>query len=227
MKTKKLKHEPIKEYFPEIRPTKSVVPRWYKTSPKHIGDKPTFLPTKNNTLKMCTPFLDAMTSGYVITLAGDLIISKSEDGSVNITWGRDDLLVSRDMASLGHLPIPDGYEKEHFAWINPTTLTIPRGYSMLLTHPLNRYELPFLTLSGIVDDFEMHSGFVPFFLKKDFEGILPQGTPIAQLILFKRDNWKLEREEGLSKRAQMNAARGLLVQSGWYRKFIWKKKNYN
>jgi hypothetical protein len=30
----------------------------------------------------------------------------------------------------------------------------------------------------------------PFFLKENFSGVIPYGTPIVQVIPFKRENWK-------------------------------------
>ena len=72
----------------------------------------------------------------------------------------------------------------------------------MITHPLNRNDLPFITISGIVDgNFAISAdGNVPFYIKNNFEGIIPQGTPIAQLIPFYRQNWFFKIKKGLVKK---------------------------
>jgi hypothetical protein len=56
-----------------------------------------------------------------------------------------------------------------------------------------RDDLPFYSLPSIVDT-DRHPAPVnfPFFLRKDFTGILESGTPIMQIIPFKREEWKSE-----------------------------------
>ena len=53
--------------------------------------------------------------------------------------------------------------------------------------------MPFYVLPAIVDT-DKHPINVnfPFFIRKDFEGTLPMGTPIMQIIPFKRDIWTHE-----------------------------------
>jgi hypothetical protein len=100
---------------------------------------------------------------------------------------------------------------------------------MLFTHPINRYDLPFITLSGIVDGgFVMNqNGNIPFYVKTDFEGVIPMGTPIAQLIPFRQENWSSKTTQGLTKIGQENVKRAGSVISGWYKKTFWTKKKYD
>jgi len=61
-----------------------------------------------------------------------------------------------------------------------------------VTHPVNRFDLPFTTLTGLVDTdlYRMisstfrRSGEIP-----GFQGVLPKGTPVAQCLPVKRDLW--------------------------------------
>ena len=69
-------------------------------------------------------------------------------------------------------------------------------------------------------------GALPFFLKAGFTGIIPKGTPIAQLIPFKREDWKLEETTGLKKEGEIEGYNSLSVISGWYKKNRWRKKTY-
>jgi hypothetical protein len=45
-------------------------------------------------------------------------------------------------------------------------------------------------MAGIVDSDKYHgAGNIPFFLKEEFEGLIPKGTPYAQIIPIKRAEW--------------------------------------
>jgi hypothetical protein len=97
-----------------------------------------------------------------------------------------------------------------------------------MTHPLNRFDLPFTTTSGIVDSDKFFApGNVPFFIKEGFSGIIPEGTPFLQLIPIKRATWKMvENNKGLS---DMNTIQGNWVrQKGFeYKKIMWDRKKYD
>jgi len=78
-------------------------------------------------------------------------------------------------------------------WINPWSIKTPKGYSVLFTQPMHR-ESPFTILDGIVDTDSYNAPVnFPFVLNDwDFEGLIPAGTPMAQVIPFKRDSWQME-----------------------------------
>jgi hypothetical protein len=58
---------------------------------------------------------------------------------------------------------------------------------------MNRFDLPFLNTTGIIDNDVTHlSGNVPFFLIKGWTGTIPAGTPYIQIFPFKREDWKAE-----------------------------------
>jgi hypothetical protein len=78
--------------------------------------------------------------------------------------------------------------KFHNLW----TIEAPAGYAILFTHPVNRFDLPFTTLTGLVDcDRYSHSWihFPAHWHDVNFSGVLPKGTPIAQCLPVKRENW--------------------------------------
>jgi hypothetical protein len=62
----------------------------------------------------------------------------------------------------------------------------------LITHPINRLDLPFETLTGMVDADRYRDNFINFparWRDRDFNGVLPKGTPLAQCVPIKRDEW--------------------------------------
>ena len=97
-----------------------------------------------------------------------------------------------------------------------------------MTHPLNRLDLPFYTLSGIIDGpyVLLREGNNPFYLKKGFEGLIPQGTPIAQLILIKNEKWRSVKDASLLQQAELNDKKSGALLHGWYKTNHWKKKYF-
>jgi hypothetical protein len=122
------------------------------------------------------------------------------------------------------LPVPSGFSTQGYAWVTKNVFEIPDGYSALLTHPLNRYDLPFLTLTAIVDGgMVLHNGSVPMFLRENFEGTIKAGTPIIQIVLFKTEDWQSEVDLSL-----MNAKEERNKKDkSFYKKEIRKLKRYN
>ena len=97
---------------------------------------------------------------------------------------------------------------------------------------MNRFELPFLTTSSIVDNDKVHiPGTMPFFLRKGVQGILPAGTPYAQIIPFKREHWESEIDVSLSQEEMIaknkdNSAKYRKPDGGVYLKEVWERRKY-
>ena len=214
-----------------INPSKDSVPEWHKKFPRTIvkNNKP-LLPNggANRTIKACVPFLDSLTAGYMITLPYDIFITKDASYKFNINWNADYTIVESHLAS--QIPkemVSKEYEDQAFKWCNPWVIKTPPGWSSLFVHPLNRLDLPFYTLSGLVDTdiYNCAPVNLPFFLKKDFEGTIRNGTPIAQVILIKREPWKsVEEEYSNLEETSTNKLRKFIVDS--YKKQFWIRKDY-
>lgn len=206
---------------------KSLVPEWYKLSESSYGDDPEQSPG----LKKCVPFLDAMVSGYALTLPYDIFISNSESGDIKISWNAPEeiptFVMERPKESGALMPRPAGHHPNHMVWAGFWGWKAPKGYSVLVTHPLNRFDLPFTTSSGIVDsDKFFASGNIPFFIKEGFNGVIPAGTPVAQLIPIKRSSWIMDKNnQGLVNKEHEH---GLMVREpgASYKKISWIRKEY-
>ena len=219
------------DVLPLPKPAKTFVPEWYKKSPRHTdnSDQLTIQSayTKSNKgIKYCVPFLDGLTHGYIAELWCDVQVIRHPDGP-QLGWSVDlDVAQVRDPKGFEKLPIPAGHLKNHFVWKNPYMIKTPKGYSCLITHPLNRFDLPFTTLSAVIDaDSVMPPGNMPFYLREDFEGIIPAGTPIYQIIPFKRDNWKSEQSEQIYKEGKRRMFQAL-GSVGKYKRDYWAKKEF-
>ena len=65
---------------------------------------------------------------------------------------------------------------------NYWAIALPAGIGLLCTHPANRLDLPFRTVTGLVraDTYENFIHFPALWSDPDFSGVLPRGTPVAQ-----------------------------------------------
>lgn len=225
-----LKYALVDNDMPDIAPIKLSTPEWYKNILKTEGTN-----TKNIkkipidfTVKMCSPFLDAITSGYSVPLPMDIAIEQTEQGP-SISWGDDTkILTLRNKQPNILLPVPEGHSDLHFAWQIQHCIKIPKGYSAIFTQPLNRFDLPFTTLSGIVDgEFALYAGEIPVFFSSSFEGVIPEGTPIMQILPFKTENWVSKKDSTIIEEAEKNKKSSARKAFGWYKQNIWKKKIYS
>lgn len=229
--------ELVKEVVPP--PIKISVPDWYKKiSPyeeRPWGATKDALHVENNqanlSVKSCMPFFDALTNGYVYTLWTDVQVMKTQDGGRRITWipKQQELKPIQDSIGVKTIPVPQGHISLYFGWWTHWGIKTPKGYSCLFTHPMNRTDLPFITTTGIIDTDKWGIwGNQPFFLREDFEGIIPAGTPISHVFPFKRDSWKSEIDESgkLTKWANYELVRHDSKIRGYYKNKYWNKKRY-
>ena len=88
-------------------------------------------------------------------------------------------------------------------------------------------------MTGVVIEFKIIDGFydlppgnIPVFFKNNFEGIIEKGTPIAQILPFKTENWLSQTDKEILEKSQINDMFAATKIFGWYKKNIWKKKSY-
>jgi hypothetical protein len=210
------------KYVEIPKPAKNFIPDWWKEEELSVNNQNDLF--DNLSFKACVPFLDSLTSGYMVYTSQDILV-KIENEKPFMFWQTSPTpVIVRERKE--NLPVPIGHDETHFAWNLHYGFEIPKGYSLLITHPLNRFDLPFTSVSGIVDDSVQWAGRFTFWLKKDFQGVIPKGTPIAQIIPFKRDSWKSERADYLIEYAKIKAHEKSTIFSGYYKKFIHKKKSF-
>jgi hypothetical protein len=210
-------------------PAKKFLPDWYRQS------ESTFLDEAGNEaagLKRCVPFMDSMLSGYMLVTPMDIFISRNDDDTLNIGWNSSEVLsefISERPKELGEkMPRPAGHYPNHLAFNGIWGFKTPRKWSLLITQPLNRHDLPWTITSGIMDaDKYSTSGSIPFFVRKDFEGMVPAGTPFAQLIPIKRASWRsIRNDKGIVYLEAMQSEIVNTIEKA-YKKFFWQRKDYN
>lgn len=190
----------LEDWLPRPTPAAEDLPGWIRTMPAQAAS--TTFSITDDTVKRCPPFIDAMTTGFLIPLICDV---KVEGGQ--FTWdagmpaaGRVGFARSpigfHDPAQVAGTPLFDADQfliKFHNLW----TIEAPAGYALLFTHPVNRFDLPFVTLTGLVDCDSYRDGWINFpayWRDTAFAGVLRRGTPVAQCFPIKRETWTARTE---------------------------------
>lgn len=204
------------------------LPDWLKAMPS-VAISETLGGIEVRTLKHCPPLIDALSAGVLMPLAADFTVSGGE-----LSWDWE----APRVAGLRHtrspvglhvpeqtsgvpLPVADGQFVVKFT--NFWAVEAPEGWSVLFVHPLNREDLPFRTLAGLVDCDRFSDGFVHFpalWTNPGFEGVLPAGTPVAQAIPVRREAVEIVAETMDAGRiaAHREIEEGLSADPGLYRR---------
>ena len=186
---------PDLEYCAEFpSPAIKNLPEWYKNTPSFINNtKEINDGVLNETVKKCIPVLDAMSYGYIIKLWTDVYVDKNNQQysfHTSVKTNALNAVSGHNISQASGYPFKSDDTKEIFKWNNPWNIKTEKGYSCLFITPLH-HDLPFRILEGVVDTdtFPLNINF-PFILNKNFSGVITRGTPIAQVIPFKREGFK-------------------------------------
>lgn len=237
----KIKFEPFNEeigtLFEMPKPALQAIPDWYKDMPTYMdgeseaGLSKTSIAVSNLTAKGCSPFLDALSTGYIFELPFDIEFRKNERGEIGVRWATNiDLISGHGSDQAPGLPTPMGGFPTILKWRPGWRIITPNGWSTLFTHPLNRHDLPFRVLSGVVDTDKYELGVeFPFQLLNTLDKdilIMKKGTPICQAIPIKREDWQSEFKQ-FDEVANKKAAFELksTINRSYKNKF-WQKKRY-
>jgi hypothetical protein len=178
-------------------PASQDIPTWYKDMSSYENNKKglTAEGYANATAKKCMPIFDAINSGYLLYSYTDVFVSqvKDENGKDRpfFNWPAGTPITFHAPWQLPTHPYNTGHDA-YPKWSNSWSIKTPKGYSCLFVAPLHRESI-FTIFPGVVDTDNYISPInFPFVLNDiNFTGIIPAGTPIAQVIPFKRDSWSM------------------------------------
>ena len=212
--------------LPKPAPASEALPEWLKSMPAAVHSD--ILGAEVRTAKHCVPFIDALSRGFLVPLAADVTVSDS-----NFSWSWDMPALSRSRITrapisfhlgeqLAGTPLVDG-DALAVKFNNFWTIETPPGHSLLITHPLNRSDLPFRTVAGIVDCDRYDHGFVHFpaqWTDRTFTGTLHRGTPVAQCFVLPRSATELvfETLRGEHAEIQRETHDAIAADAGGYRR---------
>ena len=219
-------HPKLEPILPKPMLAAQSLPDWFRKMPSKV-EAETLGGNEVRTLKHCVPFIDAISSGILLPLATDLVV---ENGELSWDWDPpilNDAAISRSPVGV-HVPEQGQgapYNKEGnllIKFMNFWTLEVPENWQLLFVHPLNQPDLPFYTISGLVDCHGFKDGYVhfPALLEPGFEGVIKAGTPVAQVIPVPRPTLELDVRSMTADEVDANRTvqQNLQSESGVYRK---------
>ena len=234
----------LKEDYPI--PIKLNIPEWYKKLEHTI---------ENRTIKGCMPFLDTLTSGYLLKIPQDFNIKHNVDNKNEKGEEFKDSFQTFGLHSMSHLlnaksiNLNSGFDTHSlkqiegspfieknknlpiYKIINPWKIKTPKGYSCLFVPPLNNTDDRFSIIPGIVDTdtFSNEINF-PIVINGDkysvLETLIKKGTPYVQVIPFKRDSWKITIKPRKPKEIQNSKLFYGLRILNIYKEKYWNKKSW-
>jgi hypothetical protein len=216
----------LSDQLPRPVPARGALPDWLRAMPAKARSE--IHGREIRTVKQCPPFVDAMAYGVMILLPCDVTVDR---GSFSWAWNIPETLTSgHPRAPLSfHVAaqFPDApFARDGQAAIKFNsfwTIELEPGWSLFATHPVNRDDLPFRLISGLVDSDRFHDGGINFpaiWMQPEFSGVLPKGTPVAQCFAVPRAAPQLEFEDfdEIHKVAYAKTVAEVLSSPGVYRK---------
>ncbi len=207
-------------------PARAALPDWVRS----MGSR-AFSPTHGQevrTVKQCPPFIDAMTYGFIMPLPCDVTV---RDGALAWQWDLPTPSVHAHPRSPISFHVPEqvvGTPLHHpdrvlVKFNSFWTIELEPGWSLFATHPVNREDLPFRLITGLVDADRFSDVGILFpamWTDPDFAGTLPRGTPVAQCFAVPRAVPELAFEPFSADRAAnyQATADALLSAPGVYRR---------
>jgi hypothetical protein len=186
--------EKYRDVIPQPAPSHKYLPEWYNTLElqQNNGGIPS---EKDYTVRGCMPFFESLSAGWILPLPMDMYIKATENNlsvefenshefGVKITHGGDMFNYNK--------PIDDAFLAK---FITPWYVDAPKGYSIMMLPPLNRwgnnfYEY-FMPFSGMFNADSYPTLLNQFALTQIPPGTnttIKSGTPIAQMIFIDRES---------------------------------------
>ena len=174
---------------------KKVVPDWWKT----MKVQENIRGNKTQTIRSCPAMDDWLKTGWLICAKRDMEVTVSEHGNHAVT----------DKTNRDHSPThPAGQAGHHFTYLSkedsptmgafkmkaPWNIITPPGYSCLYLDPFLFQNKYFATWQGMIDtdafNVNMDNSQIIFYPKTNKNFTIKEGTPLVQIIPYRRENWK-------------------------------------
>jgi hypothetical protein len=210
----------------------------WKTIDKYYQkvEDPLFL-KDNMTIRHCPAISDSVNFGYIVYLPFDIFIDTTNDEKIFWKNPGVDFSLFGEENNINLISYNNSFATQEF--VSPlyhkislkiNTLwgikTDP-GYSVWITSPVAENNLPFKVIDAVVDTDKFFSCYpYSILIKKNFKGVIKEGTPLLQVIPFKRENFtSMIIEKDLNKIHQQNKKIKSVFING-YKKFFWSRKRF-
>jgi hypothetical protein len=216
----------LADHLPPPVPARAALPDWLRSMPSRVHSPAHGEQVR--TVKQCPPFIDAMCHGFIIPLPCDVTMRQ---GVLSWHWDVPTPAVHAHPRSPISFHVPEQVvgtplhnpDRALIKFNSFWTIELESGWSLFATHPVNRDDLPFRLLTGLVDSDRFSDVGILFparWVDPDFSGILRRGTPVAQCFPVPRVAAELVMEPFSAERAARydSTANALLQGPGIYRR---------
>lgn len=216
------------DHLPRPIPAREVLPDWLRRLPPRV---PSAVHGRSiRTVKQCPPFVDAMQHGFVLTLPCDLVVEPG--GRIGWDWPLplpelDDHprspLSFHVPEQIAGSPLERGPHQSAIKFNSFWTITLEPDWSLMAVHPIHRDDLPFRTVTGLVDADRFNAvgiNFPAVWVDPDYTGTLPRGTPFVQCYPVRREPAELvcEPMADTDRSNYRSLATAIMAGPGTYRK---------
>jgi hypothetical protein len=182
------------DLLPRPVPARAALPEWLRAMAPRVESAVHGRGIR--TVKQCPPFVDAMRHGFMLVLPCDVRVEPGMRFSWD--WALPELAVQGHPRAplsfhvpeqLAGSPMAHG-DRSALKFNSFWTIELDPGWSLLAMHPVNRDDLPFRTVTGLVDADRFNAvgiNFPAVWLDERFDGVLAKGTPIAQCCVVPRE----------------------------------------
>ena len=208
------------DLLPRPVPAQAGLPDWLRQMAPRV---PSALHQRSiRSVKQCPPFVDAMAHGFLILLPCEVRV---QDGVFSWDWPLPALALQHQPRAplsfhvaeqVAGSPLAQGSHavlKFNSFW----TIELDPGWSLMVVHPVNRDDLPFRLITGLVDADHFNEVGINFparWTEPGFSGVLPRGTPVAQCYPVPREATRLVCEAMDSARLQRADALAQQIMAG-------------
>lgn len=214
-------------YFPT--PASKEIPEWYKNMSSYMGGDKVVIGGGETlaTIKKCMPVFDSISSGYILKTYCDIEIlwdGISYEFLTSPYYG--EVVVGHNANQVVGYPNVNSRHTYVPKLLNVWAVKTSPGYSSLILPPMHRDNVINI-LPGIIDSDSFHDATnFPFTVNtEEARVIVPAGTPIAQIIPFKREDWEMSiNDDPQDSIKSSNSVRSVFFEA--YKKMFWSKKSY-
>jgi hypothetical protein len=218
-------------------PIKKNLPKWYKSIGNIIdgGEMSASFLNKHDirtsaTIKKCVPFMDFMTSGYLLKFHTEILIDPIEEhGLASFAWRHPSEKSPVGVHSHAQCPVQiNGKRHQYIKFLSPWVIKTPQNYSCLFIQPMSLDKDFYTLFSGIVDTDTYDDAInFPGYITTTHNFKIEVGDPMMMVFPFKRDNWKMEvRDELFDKEKSQFIIKFGQYFENIYRNFFHSKKRY-
>jgi len=198
------------DVIPEPKSAGKCIPEWFKKIKPMMGKEKGGFPRP--TVKKCMPVLDVMNLGYIIPLQADLHVITNHDLSIIKTSAREGSPINpaqRHDSVQVHSTSWPVHKQDPIKFINNWMIKTKPGWSCLFTAPMNHLGAPFTCLSGVVDTdtYNKEINFPAIWHVPNFDDTLLAGTPLVQVVPFKRENLPAVKTRAVTKKEEKKLAK--------------------